>query len=233
MGARNLSTSATDGARYMGYEDVLMDVAVANNLVHTDDRESFISRNMEAARDRKPFNWEGRFLAGDGVPRQLRIESTPIVLENGDIQWFGVTHDITERKQAEEALIESEALFRGMFQDHSAVMLLVDPGTGQIIKANKAATSYYGYPQEIMLEKKIQQLNTLSPEEVAKEMGSALNRQFNIFKFRHRLADGQVRDVEVHSAPITIQHQTLLTSPTARRLKKKSETTFRKRNTPA
>jgi PAS domain S-box-containing protein len=99
-----------------------------------------------------------------------------------------------------------------MFNDHSAVMLVIDPNTGQIIKANQAAVQYYGYSLEKMLQMKIQQLNILSPAEVTKEMRSALHKQVNIFEFKHMLADEQVRDVEVHSAPITIENQILLFS---------------------
>jgi PAS domain S-box-containing protein len=126
--------------------------------------------------------------------------------------WKFIVDDITERKQAEEQLLESESLFRGMFKDHSAVMLLIDPDTGQIIKANQAAVQYYGYPLEKMLQMKIQQLNILSPEQITEQMQYALNKQINIFEFLHMLADGQVRDVQVHSAPITIQNQILLFS---------------------
>ncbi len=59
---------------------------------------------------------------------------------------------------------------------------------------------------------KIQQLNLLSPAEITEKMGGAFNKQVNIFEFRHLLADGQVRDVEVRSVPITIQRQILLFS---------------------
>ncbi len=118
----------------------------------------------------------------------------------------------SELKKIEKVLKESEALFRGMFKDHSAVMLLIDPDTGQIIKANQAAVQYYGYPLEKMLQMKIQELNTLSPKEIKEQMRRALNKQANIFEFQHLLSDGQVRDVEVHSAPITVQNQTLLFS---------------------
>lgn len=97
-------------------EDVLRDAAVADNLVHPDYRESFRERNRAAARDRKPFHWEGRFSVGNGELRWLRIESTPVVLENGDIRWFGVTQDVTEREQAhkeiQKQLDEKELLLR-------------------------------------------------------------------------------------------------------------------------
>ncbi|MCA1787192.1 MAG: PAS domain S-box protein, partial [Desulfobacteraceae bacterium] len=115
---------------------------LAFDTVHPDEREDHLASNQKAFHDRKPFIWEGRFII-DGELCWLHVESTPEVFANGDTRWFGIIQDITERKQAEEKLIEREALFRGMFNDHSAVMLLIDPNTGQIIKANQAAVQYY------------------------------------------------------------------------------------------
>ena len=144
--------------------------------------------------------------------RWVRTIAEPI-LENGTvIKVNGNIMDITDHKQAEEELRESEALFRGMFKDHSATMLLIAPSTGQIVKANQAAAQYYGYPLEDMIQMKIQQLNALSPSEITEKMSGASNKQVNIFEFRHLLADGQVRDVEVHSTPIIIHNQILLFS---------------------
>ncbi len=82
-----------------------------------------------------------------------------------------------------------------MFKDHSAVMLLIDPYTGQIGEANQTAAQYYGYPLEDMIQMEIQQLNILAPAEFTEKTGSATSGQANIFEFRHVLADGQVRDV--------------------------------------
>ena len=132
--------------------------------------------------------------------------------QGGPLGVSAILRNIIERKQAEKALIESEALFRGMFNNHSAVMLLIDPTTGQIVKANQAASQFYGYPLEKLIQMNIQQLNVLSPAEIAEKMADAFNKQVNIFEFRHMLADGQVRDVQVHSAPVTIQNQILLFS---------------------
>ena len=91
-------------------EDVLADVTRANSQVHPDEQDAFLLRNQDSFRDQVPFTWEGRFFIGDGNLRWLRLESTPIVFENGDIRWFGVTSDITEHKLSEEALIRSRKI---------------------------------------------------------------------------------------------------------------------------
>ncbi len=109
-------------------------------------------------------------------------------------------------------LEQSEAQFRAMFEEHSAVMLLIDPLTGRIINANKAAEQYYGYSLKQLLEMKIHQLNRLSPEQVAQQMQQAVTRKTTRFEFQHVLADGKTRDVEAHSAPIMIKDQMLLLS---------------------
>ncbi len=147
----------------------------------------------------------------DGSVLRLEVSVKPIVWE-GKKGFLSIGRDITERKQAEEAMIASEALFREMFKANEAVMLLIDPNTGQIVEANQAAARYYGYPLENLVQMKIQQINVLPSAEVSELMGRAFNKQVNIFEFPHLLANGQIRDVEAYSTPLKIQNQTRLFS---------------------
>ena len=48
---------------------------------------------------------------------------------NGKKLYISVQEDVTERKQAAEALEESEDRYRSLFQNNHAVMLLIDPET--------------------------------------------------------------------------------------------------------
>ena len=99
-----------------------------------------------------------------------------------------------------------------LFRGHAAIMLLIDPDNGQIVDANNAAVSYYGYPYEQLLQMKIQQINSLNPLETEQEILRALAAQRNFFIFRHRLADGQIRTVEVYSSPLEFDGRQLLAS---------------------
>jgi PAS domain S-box-containing protein len=107
-----------------------------------------------------------------------------------------------KRRRAEEELHESETLFRKLFEDHAAVKLILDPDTGNIIDANKAAAVFYGWSREQLKQMKIQEINTLSPEEVKKEMEKVMAKKKLHFEFLHRRADGSVRDVDVFSTVI-------------------------------
>jgi PAS domain S-box-containing protein len=117
-----------------------------------------------------------------------------------------------EIQRINESLQEREALFHGMFDLHSAVMFLIDPETGCIVEANRAALNYYGYSLESLRSLPIEQLNQLTQAEVAAEMQRAKNAHCNYFEFRHRLATGEIRDVEVHASTVTWKGQELLFS---------------------
>ena len=116
------------------------------------------------------------------------------------------------QKLAEEALRKSEELFRNLFQYHAAVKLIIDPDTGSIIDANEAAVNYYGWPYEQIIRMKIQDFNTLPPEEVKAAMDGVRNQNKFHFEFRHRRADGSVRDVEIFSSNIKVQGKDILHS---------------------
>jgi diguanylate cyclase (GGDEF)-like protein/PAS domain S-box-containing protein len=107
---------------------------------------------------------------------------------------------------------DSEEQFQRLFRKHSAIMLLIDPDTGEICDANRAASDFYGYPEEILRTMRINQINVLPVEEIRREMQQALFEKRNYFIFKHRRADGEIRVVEIHSSAIDVHDRTLLFS---------------------
>jgi PAS domain S-box-containing protein len=99
-----------------------------------------------------------------------------------------------------------------LFEQHGAVMLLIEPQSGAIVDANPAAARFYGYAVEELRRMRIQQINTLTAEEILQERLRAARERNNFFIFQHRLASGELRTVEVHASPIQINQQTLLLS---------------------
>lgn len=125
---------------------------------------------------------------------------------------FGISRDITERKKAEQALRESEARFRHFFDRNSSVLLLTDPATGKIVAANAAATDYYGYPPGRLVGMSMSDINVMEMDSLLEEGRRALREECNFFYFTHRLATGEMRNVEVHLTPIESAGRLLLFS---------------------
>ncbi len=141
------------------------------------------------------------------------IRGYPIKNDNGKVVGaVEMTRDITDRKRTEQELQQSQQRFRVMFEMHDAVMLLIDPSSGCIIDANNAAAQFYGHSRDQLCRMNISEINCLTPDEIAVEMQRAKNMENNYFVFRHRLCDGKVRTVEVHSTPVEFQDRQLLFS---------------------
>jgi PAS domain S-box-containing protein len=132
----------------------------------------------------------------------FEIRKFPVKLACKEIGVGAFIRDITARKRAEDSLRESEERFHGMFERHSAVMLLIEPVTGRILDANKAAEQFFGYTTAQLSSMSIQEINALPPEEVEAQRNLAAKGQCNHFIFTHRLAKGDFRTVEVYSSPI-------------------------------
>lgn len=102
--------------------------------------------------------------------------------------------------------------YQNLFIDTQVPMLLIALETGTIVKANKAAVLFYGYSETELYQLTIDKINQLTIEEVKKEMQKVKELKKNHFTFRHKLANGNIRDVEVYSSPVTCDQQVYLFS---------------------
>ncbi len=149
----------------------------------------------------------------DGSLAVVEFSLVPITDERGAVvAALAQGLDITRRKAVEAQLRRSEFNARQLFEASQAVMLLIDPDTGRILDANRAALEWYGYTREALLALHLHDINTLTLDEVRREMQLARDEQRSHYFFRHRLAGGAVRDVEVHSGPLERDGRTVLYS---------------------
>ena len=123
-----------------------------------------------------------------------------------------VTRDISDRKLAEEKLLQSEKQYKALFEGNYSVMMLIEPETGEIIDANNAACQYYGWTRAEIRQKFIHEINKSSKEESLAEMQKAMEEKRNHFFFKHGLANGEIRDVEVYAGPMQFGESLILYS---------------------
>jgi PAS domain S-box-containing protein len=163
---------------------------------------------MDSGKERRFEEW---ITCQDGRRRLFDTVKAPFYGPDGKkLGLVGIARDITARKQAEEELRESEGQYSSLFNNQHVVMLLIDPETGEILNTNPAACSFYGYNREQFSSLKIFDINNLPKRDIMRIMKQALNKETSLFQFRHRLANGEIRDVEEYSGPIEIKERRLL-----------------------
>ena len=85
------------------------------NAVHPDDREKSGRAWAAAVATRNVYQIEHRLLRADGEYRHMAVRAVPVLDKVGEIrEWVGLHTDVTEQKQADVAIRESEARYRGL-----------------------------------------------------------------------------------------------------------------------
>jgi len=125
---------------------------------------------------------------------------------------LGLGAELLRRHRAKVigALRESEARYRGLFQDNHAVVLLIDPASGALVDANSAAGRFYGWSPEQLRRMHLQDLTTRSPDAVNEGLQRIMSATPERGASQHRLADGSTREVEFFSGRILLQERALV-----------------------
>lgn len=167
--------------------------------------EDFIRFAEHHSKNNPQYNVSGewRHIKKNGEIVTVNVISHALKFNNRTARYV-LINDVTTRQKAEEKLQKSEEKFRAIFENNSAVKLLVNPANGRIIDANIAAAQYYGWSCEELKEMKIQQINTLPPKCTMAEIQKMKTSDKRRFEFRHRHKDGSVTDVEVFGSKVKI-----------------------------
>ncbi len=139
--------------------------------------------------------------------KEISIADSGAPVLNAEGQISGVVlvfRDQTKEREKNRRILESEKKYKTLFNNRSVIMLLIDSENGDIMDANPAAVKFYGWSAIQLKGKNVAEINQLSKEEIHKEIELAKAEKRNLFKFRHQLANGKIRDVEVYSNPIEI-----------------------------
>ncbi|MBD2681242.1 EAL domain-containing protein [Nostoc paludosum FACHB-159] len=86
---------------------VLENASLCFEQIHIDDRAGFYTAAKQSAQTLKPFSYEWRLVTPSGKLKWVQTNARPECQENGDIVWYGVLLDVTEKKQAQELIIHN------------------------------------------------------------------------------------------------------------------------------
>ncbi len=126
------------------------------DYLNPEDRRLFLERDIRRKRgEAVPASWEFRILHKDGGIRWALSNSTSVTWEKRPAVLSLLTN-ITERKQAEEALKESEKKYRALVENASEVIVVVQDGLIKFM--NKRGLEPTGYSPEEMTGKSFLEL---------------------------------------------------------------------------
>ena len=167
--------------------------------LHPDDRRRAEAEFQQALREEKEFNTEFRVLWPDGTVRNIHALARVHQNVTGQpVRMLGTNWDITEIKQAEDALAAETMRRRMLFEQSPDGCVILDPQTARFLEFNTAAHQQLGYSCE-----EFAQLTVMDVEvnETAAESRARIDEVIRCGKAdaetRQRTRQGELRDVHV------------------------------------
>ncbi len=139
-------------------QEQMSNIDLTMELVHPDDLE-FVEKNLDLAiKGIKEYDVDHRKLRTDGTVVWVHAQAEVVRDADGNPEsMLGTVVDITERKLAEEALLESENNFRTLAENvNDGILIAIDDGVH--IFANKRASEITGYTTSELLSATIEDL---------------------------------------------------------------------------
>ena len=120
-------------------DEVREDASAVFTRIHPDDYDNIVDTIMESARNQTIYHSEFRVILPQKGLRWRKCDAKPELLEDGSTLWYGIITDITEQKEVENTLKESEERFKVLFEKAPDAMFLAETETKKIVDANAAA----------------------------------------------------------------------------------------------
>jgi PAS domain S-box-containing protein len=183
-------------------------------LIHPDDLADFIGETNRALRTHTRFKAEARVRRADGEWRWLIAQTEPRFSPSGEfLGHVGLSIDITDRKQAEQALQSSEERFRELAENIRQVFWLREPGSEGFLYISPAYEQVWGRSRASVYRDPVSRLEAIHPEDLdrsrlifARQMqGEEVETEYRI-----RTPDGREKWIRGRTFPIRDQDGRLI-----------------------
>lgn len=153
----------------------------------------------KTARGKRQPPYEAQVVCKDGSVRDVEINTITLFDDNEAVALQVVVRDITERKEAERALQESQSRFYQLF-DNSMECIAITDLAGKVIAFNPAAEACTGYSEKHMLGKSLLRLWSGKERKVLKDYMARLRQGKHLepIDARVKAKDGSVKTLEIY-----------------------------------
>ena len=175
------------------------------DAIHPDDL-GFVKKAIEEAMKGKPYDIDMRIRRPDQTERVIHAYGEFSRDAKGERErLFGTVQDITERKRAEQAIIDSEEKFKAIFEDSRDGLILADVKTKKFIMGNIAICKMLGYTKEELL---CLDVNKIHPEKdvpwVLETFEKQTKGEIKVASLPVQRKDGSVLIADVSTSPLTL-----------------------------
>ena len=173
-------------------------------LIHPEDAEEHVDAFMACVHTHRPFHAQVRVRRGDGAWRWIESFANPRHSSAGAyLGHIGTSVDITERKQAEESLIESETRYRNLFR-YSPDAIFINQ-SDRFTFVNDAALRLFGAQsaEELMGKTPYDLFHPEFHPLIKEHIRQLRARGEAVSQIEEKIVrlDGRIVDVEVTAAP--------------------------------
>ncbi|MDP9439518.1 MAG: PAS domain S-box protein [Actinomycetota bacterium] len=174
-------------------------------LLHPEDRQRVLAEVARSYETGELLASEYRMIARDGRVVWFRDEGTTVQDDAGGFYYHhGVMLDVTERKEAEERLKESEQRYRAVIEQTTEGIYLGDADTKRVLESNAAFQRMLGYSAQELRGMHIYDFVAHDPDDIDSVFRGVLDRGHAFIRERkYRRKDGSVVDVETNATVIS------------------------------
>ncbi|HEY9596309.1 MAG TPA: PAS domain S-box protein, partial [Cyanophyceae cyanobacterium] len=173
------------------------------SMVHPDDLQMLRDSIAESAQNLQPWHVEYRIITPSGQLKWLEATSQPEQQANGDMVWYGILNEISDRKQAEAALRESEEKFRQLAETIQEVFWLKGDDD-QLLYVSPNYELIWGRSVQSLYQNHQEWCDSIHPDDHDRIMAANARKVENGYDQEYRMIrpDGEIRWIRDRAFPI-------------------------------
>jgi PAS domain S-box-containing protein len=175
-------------------------------LTHPDDTQQYLRAFQRAVREHKTFRAETRIRRADGEWRWIDSHAEPRISSSGEfLGHVGVSADVNDRRQAEQALRSSEEKFRQLAENIREVFWMMPPAANEMLYVSPAYEQVWGRSRDSLYQRPMSWADAIHPDDLEhahRFFGRQIKGERIDSEYRIRTPEGQEKWIRDRAFPV-------------------------------